>query len=144
VSNLVFGALADRRGHKRVLELCTLIGGLGVGLAVVAPHPNWFYLVFALIGAQTAGVLLSGLMIALEFTTEAIRPTYIGLNNTVRGIGSGLAPLVGGLVADRVGYGALFVTAFVVSLIGVALLRWWVSDPRYGSAHVVRKEAGNV
>jgi MFS family permease len=141
LSNLAFGALADRWGHKLVLEVSTLMGGLGVGLAVVASHPSWFYVVFALAGAQTAGILLSGLMIALEFAPESIRPTYIGLNNTVRGIGSGLAPLIGGLIAETMSYGILFTIAFLTSLVGLALLRWSVREPRHSKGDGVASVA---
>ena len=130
VSNLIFGPLADRRGHKLVLELSMLLGGLGVGLAALAPSPGWFYAVFALSGAQTAGFLLSGLMIALEFCPEPQRPTYIGLNNTVRGVAYGVAPLLGSWLASSAGYRVLFAVAFGVSLAALALLRWSVREPR--------------
>jgi MFS family permease len=130
VSNLVFGPLADRKGHKLVLELSLLLGGAAVGLAALAPSPGWFYAVFALGGAQTAGFLLSGLMIALEFCPEPQRPTYIGLNNTVRGVAFGLAPLLGSLLASSAGYRALFAVAFAISMAALGLLRWSVHEPR--------------
>ena len=130
LSNLAFGVLADRRGHKLVLELSALCGTLAVGLAGLAPDSAWFYLVFALVGASTAGFMLSGIMIAFEFSTADLRPTYIGLNNTVTGVAAGAAPLVGGWLAGAVGYQALFAVAFVVGLAGLALLRWSVRDPR--------------
>jgi MFS family permease len=130
VSNLVFGPLADRKGHKVVLELSTLLGGLAVGLAALAPAPAWFYAVFALAGAQTAGYLLSGLMIALEFCPEPQRPTYIGLNNTIRGVAYGMAPLLGGWIAGTAGYPPLFGAAAVVSIVALGLLHWWVHEPR--------------
>jgi MFS family permease len=130
-SNLVFGPLADHKGHKLVLELSMLAGGLAVGLAALAPAPGWFYAVFVLSGVQTAGFLLSGLMIALEFCPEPQRPTYIGLNNTVRGVAYGLAPLLGGLLAGSAGYRPLFAVAGVVSIAALVLLRWWVREPRH-------------
>jgi MFS family permease len=129
-SNLFYGPLADRRGHKVVLEFGTLLGALGIALAVVAPGPRWYYLVFALIGANTASIMLSGLMIALEFGPADVRPTYIGLNNTVRGLAAGLAPLVGGWLAVAYGYRALFAASIVCALAGVAVLHWVVREPR--------------
>jgi len=88
LSNLLFGVLADRKGHKLVLELSALTGTLAVGLASLAPAPAWFHLVFALIGAAAAGSMLSGIMITFEFSPPDIRPTYIGLSNTVTGVAS--------------------------------------------------------
>jgi MFS family permease len=130
VANLLFGTLADRKGHKVVLELGQVFGALGVGLAVLAPSPRWFYLVFALIGAKAAAGLLSGLMIALEFCPEPLRPTYIGLNNTVRGFAFGVAPVIGGWLAGRVGFQAQFGISFAIGVVGLALLRWSVREPR--------------
>jgi MFS family permease len=140
--NLAFGALADLKGHKLVLELSVLLGLLGTGLAVVAPGPTWFYLVFALIGANLAGILLSGLMIALEFCDGDKRPTYIGLNNTVRGISYGMAPIVGGWLAGAAGYRVLFAVAFAIGGAGLALLHWSVHEPRHARATLQRPEPG--
>jgi MFS family permease len=140
LSNLAFGAVADRKGHKLVLELSVLLGLLGTGLAVVAPGPAWFYVVFALIGANLAGLLLSGLMIALEFCDEDNRPTYIGLNNTVRGISYGMAPILGGWLAGLVGYQALFAIALVIGGVGLGLLRWSVHEPRHARATLQQPE----
>jgi len=128
--NLLFGALADRKGHKLVLELSTLLGALAVGLASLAPAPGWFYAVFALIGASTAGFYLSGTMIAFEFSAHEARPTYIGLNNTLSGVAGAVAPLLGGWLAGAAGYRALFAVACVVGLAGCALLRSAVREPR--------------
>ena len=136
-SNLVFGALADRKGHKLVLELSVLLGALSVGLASLAPAPAWFYVVFALVGASTAGFILSGIMIVFEFSDPEVRPTYIGLNNTVGGIFAAAAPMLGGWLAGVVGYRVLFAVAALVSLAGLALLRWTVQEPR-------KAEAGGV
>jgi MFS family permease len=130
LSNLLFGVLADRKGHKLVLELAALAGTLAAGLASLAPAPAWFYAVFALTGASFAGFMLSGIMIVFEFSTPDVRPTYIGLNNTVSGVAAGLAPLLGGWLAGAVGYRGLFVAAFVIGLAGFALLRWAVREPR--------------
>ena len=134
LSNLLFGVLADRKGHKLVLESSTLLGALAVGLAGLAPVPAWFYVVFALIGASAAGFMLSGIMIVFEFSDPDVRPTYIGLNNTVGGIAAGLAPLFAGWLAGAAGYRVLFAVAFVIGLAGFALLHWSVREPRRAHA----------
>jgi len=130
LSNLLFGVLADRKGHKLVLELAALAGTLAAGLASLAPAPAWFYAVFALTGASFAGFMLSGIMIVFEFSTPDVRPTYIGLSNTVSGVAAGVAPLLGGWLAGALGYRGLFAIAFVIGLAGFALLRWSVREPR--------------
>jgi MFS family permease len=130
IGNLIFGPLADRRGHKLVLELSTLLGILSVGIASIAPSSAWFLLVFALAGVSNAGVILSGIMIVFEFSPAEIRPTYIGLNNTLVGVAAALAPLLGAWLASTLGYQALFVVAFSFGVVGYILLRWTVREPR--------------
>ncbi|MCP4537432.1 MAG: MFS transporter [Chloroflexi bacterium] len=130
LSTLLFGALADRRGHKLVLELSTLLGALAVGLASVVSTPTWFHVVFALVGASAAGSMLSGIMITFEFSTADVRPTYIGLSNTASGVAAGIAPLIGGWLAEATSYPTLFVVAFVIGMVGFSLFRWSVREPR--------------
>jgi MFS family permease len=128
--NLFFGFLSDRKGHKLVLELSILSSTLAVGLALLAPSPEWFYLVFALVGGAIAGYILSGISIAFEFSPPDVRPTYIGLNNTINGVASIVAPLLGALLAGVAGYQGLFGVAFAVGGLGFVLMRWWVQEPR--------------
>lgn len=130
ISNLAFGALGDRKGHKIVLELSALFGALAVGIALLAPTPVWFYLVFACAGASFSGFYQSGVMISMEFSVPEVRPTYIGLNNTVNGVASIIAPLVAGGLTRLAGYEGLFAVAFVAGLGAFASLRWAVREPR--------------
>ena len=130
LSNLLFGSLADRKGHKLVLEVSTLLGAAAVGLASLAPSPAWFYAVFALTGGATAGFMLSGTMIVFEFGAPDVRPTYIGLSNTTIGVMRAVAPVVGGWLAGAMGYQRLFALTFAVVIAGFALLRWLVREPR--------------
>ena len=128
--NLLFGWLADYHGHKRVLEIAVLMGILAALLALLAPTPLWFYGVFALLGGNTAGMILSGIMIVFEFAPPEQRPTYIGLNNTLVGIVAGLAPMLGGWLVGSLGYGALFGASFAIGAVGLAILTWAVKEPR--------------
>lgn len=141
LSNLVFGVLADRKGHKLVLELSTLLGALAVGVASLAPAPIWFHVIFALSGASAAGFMLSGIMIVFEFSAPDVRPTYIGLNNTVNGIAAAVAPMTGGWLAGVMGYRELFIVAFVIGLTGLALLHWAVREPRQAQSTAERQSA---
>jgi len=134
LSNFLFGMLADRKGHKLVLELSALSIAAAVGLACVSPAPLWFYVVFALVGISAGGLMLSSLMIAMEFSSPSLRPTYIGLNNTVSGIVASTAPLLGGWLAKATGYRAFFAMACAAGLAGFALMRWTVRDPRQAKA----------
>jgi MFS family permease len=130
LSNLVFGPLADRAGHKLVLEASLTLVILSMIAAILAPSPVWMYPVFAAVGAITASDVISGVNIALEFGDPAERPTYIGLANTVPGLTAAIAPLIGGWIASRASYQATFLSAAVCSLVALAFLHWMVVEPR--------------
>jgi MFS family permease len=134
LSNLLFGALADRKGHKLVLELSALFGVSAVVLAYLAPGPNWFHLIFAFVGANAAGSMLGGIMIVFEFTKPEMRPTYIGLSNTIIGVFNAITPLIGGWIVGVLGYRPLFAMAAALGAVGFALLRWTVREPRHSHA----------
>ena len=89
---------------------------------------------------SAVSAMLSGIMIVFEFSTPDVRPTYIGLNNTVGGAVNVVAPLLGGWLAGAAGYRALFALAFVIGLAGFALLHWSVREPRQ-TRPVAREEA---
>lgn len=131
LANLFFGYLSDRKGHKLNLEICSLINAASLILAVAAPNPIFFFLIFFLRGAMTAGNMMSGISIVLEFTSHEDRPTYIGMANTLPGIVSSLSPILGGWIAATAGYPWMFVLASLSILGGYGILRWTVREPRF-------------
>jgi MFS family permease len=130
-ANLLLGFLADRKGHKLVLEIAILTNVAVLALALLASSPLWFYAVFALRGATLAGNFISGLSLPLEFSDPANRPTFIGLANTLPGIASTFAPLIAGLLANAVGYPVLFTLAGGITIAALLLMRFLVRDPRH-------------
>jgi MFS family permease len=140
LANLVFGFLADRKGHKLSLEICLALSALSLILAVFATSPWWFFLVFFLRGAVGAGTFVSGSSIVYEFTDAENRATYIGLANTIPGVAASIAPLIGGWLAGAISYRAMFVIAAVIAVISLVLLRFAVREPRHMNA--VSNQAG--
>ena len=129
VSNPLLGHLADRRGHKLVIELSTLIWTLAMALTLLADSVVWFYLVFALAGCASSG-WLSSMSITFEFCAPEDRPTYIGLTNTLLWPFVTLGPMLGGWIAGGLGYQELFAAALAVSVAGWVVLHWSVREPR--------------
>jgi MFS family permease len=133
VGNLAFGFLADRHGHKLCLEVGALSACLAFGLAWFAPSPEWIYVVFFLMGINLGAILVSGILVALEFSEPQRRPTYAGMTNTSVGIVGMAAPLLGAWLA-AVDYGWLFATGAAVNLCALVAMRWWVREPRWATA----------
>lgn len=127
--NLLAGFLADRFGHKLSVEMGAMAAALAFGLAWLAPSALWYYGVFVLVGMTMGTMNVSGILITLEFSNPAQRPTYIGMVNSLVGITGIVSPLLGGWLGS-VSYSLLFAITAVIGLVAMALLRWYVKEPR--------------
>jgi MFS family permease len=128
--NVVLGALGDRLGHKIILAGAALAMAAASLSILLVPTAAWLPVTFLLLGVSMAGNMVSGLNIILEFCSEADRPTYIGLTNTLLAPATTLAPILGGWLATVMGYGAMFAIALVCALAGSAWLAFAVREPR--------------
>ena len=129
IGTLICGFLADRFGHKVCLELGAVAGLAGYTLAWLAPGPSWYYAVFVLMGFVAGAVVVSGILIVMEFSGPERRPTYVGIANTAVGLVGVVAPLLGATLA-RINYDILFALGAAVNLAALALFFWWVQEPR--------------
>ena len=137
VGNLSFGFLADKHGHKLSLEIAGFVSFIAFTLAIFAPSPGWYYLVFGLLGMVIGAVIVSGLLVAMEFSAPEKRPTYIGLTNSAIGVVSAAGPLLGAALA-LANYNLLFAVSAASGLLSFISMRWRVEEPRFA-----RKAADN-
>jgi len=127
--NLFFGLLADRYGHILSLELSALAGMIAYLIAWLAPDANWIFGAFFILGVSAGGVIVSGILVVMEFCVPEKRPTYLGLTNTGVGIVSMIAPLIGALLASQ-SSDWLFALCALMFFLSFVVLRWWVREPR--------------
>ena len=73
--------------------------------------------VFFLIGGTTTGIFIGFKSYLLDIAPAERRPTYIGITNTVLGIGS-LYPILGGILADLVHLQGVFALSAITVLVG--------------------------
>jgi hypothetical protein len=74
------------------------------------------------VGISSAGYQLSGYTLAMAFSNETERPTYIGLANTALAPVGILGPFAVAQLAATLGYPALFASTAVVGLVGLLWL----------------------
>lgn len=134
--NLVLGFLSDRFGHKLSLELSAAASGLAFALAWLAPTAEWYYAVFILLGVNLGAILVSGILVVMEFCEPQRRPTYTGLANTSVGLVGVLVPLLGAWLASF-SYNWLFALSASINLAALAMLRCWVQEPRQARSAAV-------
>ena len=128
------GVLGDRLGHRRVMQLAgvTWIAALSTMLLVTITQATWLlYAVFALLGFSNAVSVISDFNLAMEFGPEVERPTYVGLARTSTGPALLIAPLIGGLIAQSIGYPVMFATSLCFAAGGLYLLTRRVKEPRH-------------
>ncbi len=136
VGNLTLGWMADRYGHKFSLEIAALASFTAFALAWQAPSASWYYLVFALMGVSMGAVIVSGILVVMEFCEPGRRPTYVGIANTSVGLVSILAPLLGAWLAS-VSYSWLFAVGAAVNLVAFFVMHWKVREPRWADVAYV-------
>jgi len=129
IANPVLGWAADKWNRRLVLEIGAVAGGLSALLAWFATDTSLFFLIFILAGIANTVFWTIGMAFTLSFGTEAERPTYVGLANTLIAPSAILAPLLGGLLADSAGYEATFATATAASFVSALILHFFVHDP---------------
>lgn len=130
VANPIMGWLSDRIGHRRVMAFGALSASASVLVAWQAPSYEWFYLVVILAGVANVAVWTVGLAMTLEFGTEAERPVYIGLTNSLVAPVTLLLPFLGGWLANVAGYEAAFIASAIGGLLTALVLELTVRNPR--------------
>lgn len=130
VSGPLMGWIGDRVGHRTVFAAGALMMTAAVGLALVAPNLNWFYLVFALAGASRVSLWAVAITLTLGFGSTEEKPLYVGLANTLIAPMSILAPIIGGWLADNLGFQSTFMLSLACGLLTAAMMWFVVRDPQ--------------
>jgi len=108
VSNIVWGYLGDRSGFRLVL-LASIAGWIAATVLLMSLHaPAVIFLAFCVLGAAQAGYGMASQTMILEFGHRDDLPMRIGISATAEGVTATIGPLLGGAVADLLGYSAVF------------------------------------
>lgn len=128
--NLIFGFVADRIGHLAPLRVGAACSTVAYGLALMAPGPQWYLLVFGAMGLSIGAVSVSGLLVVMEFAPADRRPTYVGLTNSLIGLAAGVSPVLGALAVGTA-YWILYAGSLVAALGALLVFVVSVAEPRY-------------
>jgi len=129
---LVWGRIADRLGFRAIyLFGLVLMATAILLLLVITPSLNLFRLVFSLIGSGMGGFMLASENIVLEFGSIEDRPRRIAIAAIAGDITRGLAPLLGGILADEIGYKPVFCIGLTLLILSGLVLYKLVEEPRF-------------
>jgi DHA1 family multidrug resistance protein-like MFS transporter len=118
----IWGALADRHGRKAMVVRALFGGGAVVALMGLARTP------LQLLVLRTVQGAFSGTVSATRTLVASVAPAAelgfaLGTMQTAAFIGTSIGPLLGGLIADRFGYGIAFgSTGVLLAASGLAVL----------------------
>jgi MFS family permease len=128
---LALGWVADRAGY-RVVVMTSVAATLAANLvALAAPSLAAFGAVFVLAGLQEAAFRIAYPTVLLEFAPRAeAQPLYVGVGATAITPIAFAAPIAAGVLVDRVGFGVMFATATVASVLALTTLSLRVREPR--------------
>lgn len=130
VANIGMGWLGDRIGHRAMLIIGAVAAFLSALLAWHAASIAWFYPIFILTGMANVSIWTIGMTMTVDFASEAERPIYIGLSQTLTAPAAIIAPILGGWIADGAGFIPTFTISTVLSLVMIGILVFLVKDPR--------------
>ena len=126
----IWGTYGDKNGYKNILEFSNLFLIFGL-LILIFTNSLWgIYLAFGIMSFSHAGEYIADQNIAMEFSSEDDRPTYIGMSKTLTGPFLLLAPIIGGGIVKLWGYQSMFITALIISIISYGIIKFFVVEPR--------------
>ncbi|HEY2981034.1 MAG TPA: MFS transporter, partial [Anaerolineales bacterium] len=125
----IMGRLGDRWSHRGMMVLGALAAALSALLAWMATSVEWFYPVFLLEAVAAIAIWTIPIALTVSFAEEHQRPLYIGLSSTVTAPATIIAPIIGGWLADSMGFDSTFMLSAICGLIMAAVLILFVKDP---------------
>jgi MFS family permease len=129
LSNMIWGRLGDKRGMQWLLSFTGGISVLPPLMMMAAPLLlsfgtyailAWVLLISLLVGMSSDGTGIAGMTFLLEVAPPEQRPLYMGLANTLLGIGA-IIPIIGGLLITQLGYTGTYAIAAVSCTLGAVI-----------------------
>jgi len=131
VSNLAWGAIADRTGFRFTFLVSLIIWIAATALLMLAEGLVVALVVFVGIGAAIQGFQNSSQNLTLEFGERADLPARIAVANTASELAGTIGPLLGGVLAAWFGYEWVFITSIAFLLVGGLTVYRHVPEPRF-------------
>lgn len=130
IANVGMGWFGDKVGHRLMLIIGAAAAFLSAALAWGATSLAWFYPIFILEGIANVAIWTNSISMTVDFGSEADRPIYIGLSQTLTAPATILAPLIGGWIVDAAGFAPTFAVSAILALGTFGVLTFLVKEPR--------------
>jgi len=133
------GRWVDRRGNIWVQGALSFIIPIIPLAWMVARAPWQVFFINAMAGILWTGYGLASFNLLLDMAPEKARAEANALFQLVVAGSATIAPVVGGHLADAMGYRSIFILSAVIRSLGALAFVWWVARP---AARRARQDAG--
>lgn len=132
IASPIWGSLADRLGHKVMIQRAMIGGALVLGSMALVRNVSQLVLLRAAQGAIT-GVIPAAYALVAASTPGEKTGYAMGLMQMSVWIGMSLGPLIGGVIADLFGFRSAFSVTAVCLLLGGLAVTFFVEEEFYPS-----------
>jgi MFS family permease len=130
LANLVWGYLGDKTGFRQVLLFSLALWAAATMLLMGTDSMALFGLAFFGLGASQSGYMMAAQTMILEFGSREDLTMRIAISTTAENITATVSPLIGGLMADHLGFPWVFGVSLGFLLAALILLVTSVKEPR--------------
>jgi MFS transporter, DHA1 family, multidrug resistance protein len=126
----IWGLLGDRYGRR--IMVIRAVFGLAISQALIGLSQNVEMLfLFRMLQGALSGFIAAALALVASSTPREHAGYALGLLQTASASGGVIGPLIGGSLADTIGYRPLFyVVALLCTIAGILILRYVKEPPR--------------
>ena len=121
LGNTVFGGLADRHGHRKVLKWAAIFGTIAMLVIVGIPGLYAVYIAFAFSTLCNSGYFISSGVNIVQNSPEGRVPIYISINTLITLVVSSLLTMLSGIVIDKFSFLPVFILTGISAILGVIL-----------------------
>ncbi|MDP3172908.1 MAG: MFS transporter [Phenylobacterium sp.] len=130
LSNLVWGYWGDKTGFRMVLLMSLAIWAGATMLLMGVHHLGFIFIAFFGLGAAQSGYQMAAQTMILEFGSRDELPMRIAISSTAENVMATIGPLMGGVLAEFVGFQMVFGLSLVALAAAVVLTVVAVPEPR--------------
>jgi MFS family permease len=133
IASPALGRVADRRGHRTGLIIACVGLTAAAALAIAARAVPHIYVVLVLANIGVCGINLSQNLVMAEFAPEQRQMLmYISVSYLAIAPARIVAPIIGGVVFDYMGFATMGWLCLATGVVAVATLRLLVAETRRG------------
>lgn len=123
LGSIVWGSLSDHFGRKRILIISLAIFVVATGVSLLSSTIEFFISMRLLQGIGAGGAMVLSTTIPADVYGGRQLGKLMGIVGAINGSAPAAGPLLGGFMADSIGWRGIFVVLIAIGLI----MSWWTT-----------------